>query len=722
MINKEELIKQNINELKKTWEIQDNFLFDYKISILNDLSPYFKELKNIKHYILSNYIEKSILNNDIYSKIAQLENIERLIFLKCDLKETEKYITEGLKKISKLKSLTLVLTNLSAFPKVIFEIPTLEEIFISGNKFNYQTFSFKFKSSPSNEIIKIVQKKINNIFNKKFDLYKWGLYNKEDIILINNKYITINILEKKDKYLTFKNYYNLFKEIAKNETFLETKPYLNEKKLDCYLSYSLESFSFLKLTELLETGETKYKDYFITDLLIELGGEQLVIDIQNEIDNRSTNFSTEFYNENNFIENIKIENFKQFEKAELKNLDNLNIIVGKNGTGKTSLLQGITASLISNNSNDIENLENYINLKLKDKPNYLRFARTHTKWTKFEKAQRIFSKEIQSETIENNENNLPQSYLVLSYGENLYAKEHPFKKQKLDYQDVLAKGLHSSEHTEAIFKTSYEYMANPLDLLYELSEGQFKQEYQPIKDELLEIAEIIKNKLNRFLEKSTTQNLIIEKIGAYYKFFDKKKNQVLDFEQISEGYRSYIILLTDIILRILAARKHLLVNDFELKDIFEKVKGAIIIDEFDKHMHPSWQRIFLKTLTEEFPLIQFFLSTHNIVSLQSAEGYKIIILKEDGIIEEKIPVGYSIEAIYNEYFDEHLFSDKITKKLNKLKQWRNEMLRTKDYSKLENEEFLILTNELINTSSQLSNIVNIELHQLNKRRKNAQTK
>lgn len=266
---------------------------------------------------------------------------------------------------------------------------------------------------------------------------------------------------------------------------------------------------------------------------------------------------------------------------------------------------------------------------------------------------------------------MPQSYLVLAYGENLYAEN-----EKQNYQDILANGLFKSFHAKSIFTTSYKNMANPLDLLYELSEGRLRQSYKENWNELLEIAGIIKNKLNTFLQASPAQNIIILENGAYFKFFDTDKNQFLDFDQISEGYRSYIILLTDIIMRILAARKRLLINGYKTEEIFDKVKGAIIIDEFDKHMHPSWQRTFLKTLRKEFPKIQFFLSTHNIVSLQSAEGEKIFIISEKKgkvqIEEELLAFGNTIEETYRIFFDDKIYSEKaneIIEEFNKLKRF-----------------------------------------------------
>ena len=61
------------------------------------------------------------------------------------------------------------------------------------------------------------------------------------------------------------------------------------------------------------------------------------------------------------LEQFTVENFKGFEKLTLDDLGHINIFVGKNNTGKTSLLQAISlASVLNPNSLDIEK----VNLRL----------------------------------------------------------------------------------------------------------------------------------------------------------------------------------------------------------------------------------------------------------------------------------------------------------------------------------------------------------------------
>lgn len=75
------------------------------------------------------------------------------------------------------------------------------------------------------------------------------------------------------------------------------------------------------------------------------------------------------------ITKIKLSNFRNFQKFELKNLKKINLIIGNNGTGKTSIIESIYIcsvgkSFRTSNDNNIVNKEknNYkINLQLENK-------------------------------------------------------------------------------------------------------------------------------------------------------------------------------------------------------------------------------------------------------------------------------------------------------------------------------------------------------------------
>ncbi|WBF43962.1 AAA family ATPase [Serratia rubidaea] len=58
-------------------------------------------------------------------------------------------------------------------------------------------------------------------------------------------------------------------------------------------------------------------------------------------------------------------------------------------------------------------------------------------------------------------------------------------------------------------------------------------------------------------------------------------------------------------------------------------KGIVLIDEIDLHLHPGWQQIIIENLIETFPNIQFVISTHSPQVLSTVPKKCIRILKEE---------------------------------------------------------------------------------------------
>lgn len=85
---------------------------------------------------------------------------------------------------------------------------------------------------------------------------------------------------------------------------------------------------------------------------------------------------------------------------------------------------------------------------------------------------------------------------------------------------------------------------------------------------------------------------------------------------MSAGYQSLLWMIMDIAFRIT------LLNP-EIKQSTE-VKGIILIDEIDMHLHPKWQWKILNTLQDNFPEIQFVVATHSPIIIASNKGANLI--------------------------------------------------------------------------------------------------
>lgn len=82
---------------------------------------------------------------------------------------------------------------------------------------------------------------------------------------------------------------------------------------------------------------------------------------------------------------------------------------------------------------------------------------------------------------------------------------------------------------------------------------------------------------------------------------------ILPVSVLSDGIRNMIGLLADIAYRAIRLNPHL------GEDAVKKTPGIVLIDEVDMHLHPGWQQLVLQDLKHEdaFPNIQFIVTTHS---------------------------------------------------------------------------------------------------------------
>ena len=58
--------------------------------------------------------------------------------------------------------------------------------------------------------------------------------------------------------------------------------------------------------------------------------------------------------------------------------------------------------------------------------------------------------------------------------------------------------------------------------------------------------------------------------------------------------------------------------------------AIVFIDEIDLHLHPRWQLVIMKELSELFPATQFIATSHSPLIVQVAEDAKLILLEKQG--------------------------------------------------------------------------------------------
>jgi predicted ATP-binding protein involved in virulence len=120
------------------------------------------------------------------------------------------------------------------------------------------------------------------------------------------------------------------------------------------------------------------------------------------------------------------------------------------------------------------------------------------------------------------------------------------------------------------------------------------------------------DKNGKIIPKITT-TLLIEKAG-----------QTFDLGQLSDGERGILALVLDLARRLSQANPNL---DDPLQG-----QAVVLIDELDLHLHPKWQRTIVQKLTTTFPNCQFIATTHSPLIIGEVEPENIILIAEDGEI------------------------------------------------------------------------------------------
>jgi len=158
---------------------------------------------------------------------------------------------------------------------------------------------------------------------------------------------------------------------------------------------------------------------------------------------------------------------------------------------------------------------------------------------------------------------------------------------------------------------------------------------------------------DRFFHAAVMEAAVRATPGVTHAWYDAvEKNPVVRFEdghvapwsELSDGYHVFIALVADI------ARRAVMLNEFDGAEAPARVEGVVLIDEFDLHLHPRWQREALPRLREAFPRLQFIISTHSPQVLSSAENRQVRRIVNGRLQDDYVFVeGRDTNAILREY-------------------------------------------------------------------------
>jgi len=304
------------------------------------------------------------------------------------------------------------------------------------------------------------------------------------------------------------------------------------------------------------------------------------------------------------------------------------IITGKNGSGKTVLLNAIADFL--------DNIKDNTTLGIRNLGEKLD----------------IFIEHQHIEITEINLDILNATELIYSYqkGDFIMAFYEAARKVKMDEPRNPTKPVLANH--APIRKTSTNQFLNFLSDL-KIQEALARNENQ-INDA---------DEINKwFVDFTGILHQIFQDDDLHLKFNYKdysfrilSHGKEFKFTELSDGYAAILDIVVDLILKMQS--KNSLTRAY-------KKKGIVLIDEVETHLHLEMQKMIMPILTKVFPNIQFIVTTHSPFVLNSLENAVAYDLEHQEVISD-LP-QYSYEALAEGYFGVSSESSYMKMQLEKL--------------------------------------------------------
>lgn len=358
-----------------------------------------------------------------------------------------------------------------------------------------------------------------------------------------------------------------------------------------------------------------YEDIFKRDLGNILYYKNLNEKIENELD----------FIKPSRITGFEIKNYRSIKHLILENIPSKSqwiFLTGENGVGKSNILKALArtigfGSLDSNETDSIKNFECEIFLETfsNDKEgSYLRTANDQTGRIK------------------------PLLLGFAAYG--------PFRLNPI-HGGLSDNQLKDARSKNGNSNTLFNHKAYLLDL-----ETQYREWYDsPNNQEFAHRTYAIKEFLEGLL-------LNIGEVGFGHKIdgipttlFREKDgdNNLYDpvgIEKLSSGYMSILAMMSDLLVRLYRQQTNI--------DDPGELRGTVLIDEIDIHLHPLFQKHFVEQLTAAFPKVQFIVTTHSPIPLLGAPKNSVIC-----VVKRNVEKGTYLERVDDKIYFQDLLPNTI---------------------------------------------------------------
>lgn len=358
------------------------------------------------------------------------------------------------------------------------------------------------------------------------------------------------------------------------------------------------------------------------------------------------------------LRSIDIENFKGIEKLHVEFQEGVNLLIGNNGAGKTSLLTAIAVLLSDFFSTIISKPGRRIVRETIGEDAYtttvvIGGAVSHTmphypiviEGTSF-----LYGENRVHKIIKKNPNSLQEtqdfkipdifkdsigdpevSMPLLCFQRAGRGKTIEGRKDKITLANEAperSQGYQSSFSKELNMDEIQSWCVQ-----MEFTTFQRKQEIREYK-----VFQSLVRKFMSMIDENAKQSTVYYSslVGSLV-YFDGVTEQPI--HQLSSGYQAIICMIIEL------AYRAVLLNP-AMDDVGEQTEGVVLIDEIEMHLHPTWQWKVIDALKATFPKVQFIIATHSPIILSSAKETGLYFMESPNQVDKINDVyGYNINDV-----------------------------------------------------------------------------
>lgn len=389
------------------------------------------------------------------------------------------------------------------------------------------------------------------------------------------------------------------------------------------------------------------------------------------------------------LESIHINHFRGIEHLHFDLTEPFTLLVGDNGSGKTSILSALAVSLgiwhVSKLVTGPKQWRSIMEHELREVPNGM------------EAGERLFSPSGEAQITATGRigNRDKHAWTRFKKSKGTRTQDVWMKKTVADIHDALAARNEKKELLPllAFYGAGRAWMpsnerATP-DLTADLKARPGDGYYDCLNERIR-----VKDVMQWFVREAAARDDAGKFRAGYHAvrlallrgipgiddlWYDHRKLEIVisiegkaqPFSRLSDGQRMMAATISDMAVRAFQLNRYM-VESYDGDDqaaaeaVLRETHGVVLIDELDVHLHPDWQRRVARDLRATFPKVQFICTSHSPQVCGELRPEEILVLKDGTVNHPLRSFGMDSGSVLEEIMDSTARNQATEEKLREL--------------------------------------------------------